>query len=50
LLESHLKSGAFILADNTNYCPDYEDWVSDPANGYISTPIAGDVKLSMWTL
>ncbi len=47
LLESHLRPGAFIVADNADHSPDYLARVRSPANGYISTPFAEDVELSM---
>ncbi|NWD45353.1 O-methyltransferase [Pseudomonas yamanorum] len=46
LVESRLKPGALIIADNTNYCPDYLARVRSPANGYLSVPIGDDVELS----
>jgi predicted O-methyltransferase YrrM len=46
LVESRLKPGAFILADNADYSPDYLARVREPANGYLSTPFAADVELS----
>jgi predicted O-methyltransferase YrrM len=49
LLESRLIPGSLIVADNTNYCPDYEAHVREPANGYLSVPFAEDVELSMRT-
>ena len=47
LVESRLKPGAFIVADNADYSPDYLARVRSPANGYMSTPFADDVELSM---
>lgn len=47
LVESRLRAGAMSVADNADYCPDYLAYVRAPANGYISTPFAGDVELSM---
>ena len=49
LLESRLRPGAFIVADNAEYSPDYLARVRSPAAGYLSTPFAGDVELSMRT-
>jgi predicted O-methyltransferase YrrM len=49
LVESHLRPGAFIVADNTDYTPDYLTRVRSPANGYVSVPFADDVELSMRT-
>jgi predicted O-methyltransferase YrrM len=47
LLESRLRPGAFIVADNADYSPDYLARVRSSANGYLSTPFAEDVELSM---
>lgn len=47
LVESRLKPGAFVVADNADYSPDYLARVRSPANGYISVPFGGDVELSM---
>ena len=47
LVESRLRPGALIVADNADYSPDYLARVRAPANGYISTPFADDVELSM---
>jgi predicted O-methyltransferase YrrM len=47
LVESRLSPDAFIVADNADYCPDYLAYVRAPANGYLSTPFAEDVELSM---
>ncbi len=47
LVESRLRPGAFIVADNADYSPDYLARVRSPASGYLSTPFADDVELSM---
>jgi predicted O-methyltransferase YrrM len=47
LVESRLRLGAFIVADNADYSPDYLARVRSPAKGYMSTPFAEDVELSM---
>ena len=49
LLESRLKPGAFIVADNADHSPEYLARVRSPANGYLSVPFAEDVELSMRT-
>lgn len=49
LVESRLKPGAFIVADNADYSPEYLKRVRAPANGYLSVPFADDVELSMRT-
>jgi predicted O-methyltransferase YrrM len=47
LVETHLRPGAFVIADNADYSPDYLARVRSPGNGYLSTPFAEDVELSM---
>ncbi len=47
LLESRLRPGAMIIADNADYCPDYLARVRSSAAGYLSVPFAADVELSM---
>jgi predicted O-methyltransferase YrrM len=47
LVESRLRAGALIVADNADYSPEYLARVRSPANGYMSTPFAEDVELSM---
>jgi predicted O-methyltransferase YrrM len=47
LLESRLKPGALIVADNADMSPDYLKRVRSPGNGYMSLPFAEDVELSM---
>ena len=46
-VESRLKSGALIVADNADMSPDYLKFVRSPANGYMSVAFAEDVELSM---
>jgi predicted O-methyltransferase YrrM len=47
LLESHLRPGTLIVADNADYSPEYLSRVRSSANGYLSVPFADDVELSM---
>jgi predicted O-methyltransferase YrrM len=47
LLESRLRPGALIVADDANYSPDYLARVRSTANGYMSVPFADDIELSM---
>jgi predicted O-methyltransferase YrrM len=47
LVERHLKPGAFVIADNADWSPEYLARVRSPANGYLSTPFGGDVEVSM---
>lgn len=47
LVEGRLAPGALIVADNADDSPDYLAHVRSPANGYLSTPFAEDVELSL---
>jgi predicted O-methyltransferase YrrM len=47
LLESRLRPGALVIADNADYSPEYLARVRAPASGYLSVPFSEDVELSM---
>lgn len=47
LVERHLRPGALVVADNTDYCPEYLAHVRSPGNGYVSVPFADDIEVSM---
>jgi predicted O-methyltransferase YrrM len=47
LVEPRLRPGAFVIADNADDSPDYLAHVRAPGSGYLSTPFANDVELSM---
>jgi predicted O-methyltransferase YrrM len=47
LVESRLRPGAIIVADNADDSPDYLTQVRAPASGYLSMPFGEDVELSM---
>lgn len=47
LLEDHLGPGAIIVADNADDSPDYLARVRRLGSGYMSTPFAEDVELSV---
>jgi len=47
LVESRLRPGAVIVADNTDYCPEYLERVGSAANGYWSMSFTDDVELSI---
>ncbi|WP_418459216.1 O-methyltransferase [Brucella intermedia] len=47
LVESCLKPGALVVADNADYCPEYLERVRAPGGGYMSVPFTQDVELSM---
>ncbi|MBP1178749.1 putative O-methyltransferase YrrM [Methylobacterium sp. PvR107] len=47
LVESRLRPGALVVADNADDSPDYLARVRAPNKGYLSVPFAEDVELSM---
>ncbi|WFP62933.1 MULTISPECIES: O-methyltransferase [unclassified Mesorhizobium] len=47
LVESRLRPGALVIADNADFLPEYLQRVRSPAGGYMSTPFGDDVELSM---
>lgn len=47
LVESRLRPGALVIADNADYSPQYLARVRSPGAGYLSVPFADDVELSM---
>ncbi|MBZ9855190.1 O-methyltransferase [Mesorhizobium sp. CA13] len=47
LVESRLRPGALVIADNADFSPDYLERVRSPASGYMSTPFGEDVELSV---
>jgi predicted O-methyltransferase YrrM len=47
LVEGHLRPGAIIVADNADDSPDYLARVRAPESGYMSTPFAEDVELTV---
>ena len=47
LVEDRLRPGAIIVADNADDSPDYLARVRAPGSGYMSTPFAEDVELSV---
>ncbi|GLH79400.1 hypothetical protein SSBR45G_43090 [Bradyrhizobium sp. SSBR45G] len=47
LLERRLSPGAFIVADNADFSPDYLAHVRSSANFYLSVPLGAEVELSM---
>jgi predicted O-methyltransferase YrrM len=46
LLDSRIRPGGFIIADNADMCPDYLSLIRNPTNGYLSVPFGDDVELS----
>ena len=47
LVESHLRPGALIVADDADKSADYLTRVRSPTQGYLSVPFGDDVELSM---
>jgi len=47
LVESRLRPGAFVIADNADYSPEYLAYVRSESSGYLSIPFADDVELSL---
>jgi predicted O-methyltransferase YrrM len=47
LVESRLRPGALVIADDADYCPQYLDRIRSPAGGYMSTSFADDIELSI---
>ncbi|CAG9202801.1 Methyltransferase [Paraburkholderia sabiae] len=47
LIESRLRPGSLVVADNADFSPDYLAHVRSPANGYLSTAFGDDVEVSM---
>ncbi|WP_207480915.1 O-methyltransferase [Arenibaculum pallidiluteum] len=47
LVESRLRPGAIIVADDANFCPEYLERVRSPMAGYLSIPFTDDVELTV---
>jgi predicted O-methyltransferase YrrM len=47
LVESRLRAGALIVADNADMSPDYLARVRSRASGYMSVPFGEDVEFTM---
>ena len=47
LLESRLRPGALVVADNADDSPEYLERVRAPGSGWLSTPFGDDVEVSM---
>jgi predicted O-methyltransferase YrrM len=47
LLAPRLRSGAYLVADNADACPDYKALVRAPGSGYLSIPYGDDVELTI---
>jgi predicted O-methyltransferase YrrM len=47
LVAPRLRTGAYLVADNADACPDYLKLVRAPGSGYLSVPFSEDVELTM---
>lgn len=47
LVETKLRPGALVVADNADFCPEYLSRVRAPGSGYLSVPFGDDVELSL---
>jgi predicted O-methyltransferase YrrM len=47
LVESRLKPGALVVADDAEYSPDYLAYVRSPAGGYMSISLSSGLELSL---
>jgi predicted O-methyltransferase YrrM len=47
LVEPRLRTGALIVADDAEMCPEYLERIRASKDRYLSLPFAGDVELSM---
>jgi predicted O-methyltransferase YrrM len=47
LVESRLRTGAIIIADNADHSPDYLEYVSEPENGYLTMSFTDQVELTI---
>jgi predicted O-methyltransferase YrrM len=47
LVQSRLRPGALIVADNSDFVPEYVEHVRKANSGYLSVPVADDVEVSM---
>ena len=47
LLESRLRPGALVVADNADDSPEYLARMRTPGSGWLSTPFGEDVEVSM---
>jgi predicted O-methyltransferase YrrM len=47
LVESRLRTGAMIIADKADHCPEYLEYVGETGNGYLSMPFNDEVELTI---
>jgi predicted O-methyltransferase YrrM len=46
-VQSCLRPGSLVLADDARHCQHFVDRMRSDANGYLSVPLAGDLEISM---
>jgi len=46
-VETQLRSGSLVLADDARYCAEFVSHMRTDANRYVSVPLAGDLEMSM---
>ena len=46
-VESRLKPGTLVLADDACHCPEFVSWMRSDANRYLPVPLPGDLEMSM---
>ncbi len=47
LVAPRLRTGSYLVADNSDACPEYVAAVRAPGSGYLSVPFTDDVELTM---
>jgi len=46
-VESCLRPGSLVLADDARYCAEFVSHIRSDVNHYVSVPLAGDLEMSM---
>jgi predicted O-methyltransferase YrrM len=47
LVESRLRPGSLVLADDARHCPEFVNRMRAAADSYVSMPLAGDLEIAM---
>jgi predicted O-methyltransferase YrrM len=47
LVESRLRPGSLLIADDTHRCPEFVSRMRSNADKYLSVPLTGDLEMSM---
>jgi predicted O-methyltransferase YrrM len=47
LVESRLRPGSLVLADDARHCPEFVNRMRSTAESYLSVPLAGDLEIAM---